>query len=350
MLVLDDYKRHASDGDEAERSTTQVDIERFALLMFPTPPREGITPPRDAIILEAPQGAHLEFDDFRPELGRIGQITRGQFPGRITIRSDMHEPGPEDDLLIETADLQMNTKLLYTISPVRFRMGQNVGGGQELEIRFLADEHVQAERSGTEDRRHRFAGNSPRRADAAAARDGQLAAGREKADAKASARWSGGRSESVGEVIDASEAKLAAEKPPKPPVEVTCSGPFTFDFVRYVASLDRDVDLRQINPNGPSDQLVLQPAGHSFRAEAAAERRAAAGRRRSGQAATARFGPAGAGGDRRRRASGGRDVARAQRAGPRRSHSNCAPRAARADQRRQRRDAGLRSRTCCKRR
>ncbi len=42
----------------------------------------------------------------------------------------------------------------------------------------------------------------------------------------------------------------------KPPVDVSCSGPFTFDFVRYVASLDRDVNLRQLNPNGPSDQLV----------------------------------------------------------------------------------------------
>ena len=72
---------------------TQVDIERIALLVFPTPPREGITPPRDAVILEAPQGAHLKFDDFRPEVGHIGQITRGEFPGLILIHSDMHEPG-----------------------------------------------------------------------------------------------------------------------------------------------------------------------------------------------------------------------------------------------------------------
>jgi hypothetical protein len=132
MLVFDDYRRE-DDG--------RVDIERFALLVFPTPPREGITPPRDAIILESAQGARLQFDDFRPERGQIGQITRGQFPGRITIRSDMNEPGPDDDLLVETSDLEMNTKLLYTTSPVRFRLGQNIGGGRELEIRFLEDEH-----------------------------------------------------------------------------------------------------------------------------------------------------------------------------------------------------------------
>ena len=102
-------------------------------------------------------------------------------------------------------------------------------------------------------------------------------------------------------------------------MEVTCSGPFTFDFVRYVASLDRDVELRQINANGPSDQLYLQPVGYSFRAEAVGRREAAAGRGRSGQAAAARFGPAGAGGDRGAGASGGGDLAAAKRAGPRRS-------------------------------
>jgi hypothetical protein len=147
MLVLDEYTRHAEMRTNSDRYT-QVDIARFALLVFPTPPREGITPPRDTIILEAPQGAKLKFDDFRPELGRIGQITGGQFPGRITIRSDMREEGPADDMVIETADLEMNTKLLYSMNPVRFRLGKNIGGGRELEIRFLADEHVQPKSNG----------------------------------------------------------------------------------------------------------------------------------------------------------------------------------------------------------
>ena len=114
------------------------------MLMFPTPPHGDVAAPPDTIVLEAQQGARLLFDDFHPELGRIGQITRGEFPGPIVIRSDMREPGPEDDLLVETSDLQMNTKLLYTASPVRFRMGQTVGGGRELEIRFLPDEHSQS--------------------------------------------------------------------------------------------------------------------------------------------------------------------------------------------------------------
>src|SRR4029079_14508100 len=42
---------------------------------------------------------------------------------------------------------------------------------------------------------------------------------------------------------------------PKPPADIACTGPFTFDFVRYVASVDRDVVVRQLNPDGPADQL-----------------------------------------------------------------------------------------------
>jgi hypothetical protein len=277
MLVIDDYTRHQPSGDANDRST-QVDINQMALLIFPTPPHEGVAAPRDAIVIEANQGAHLLFDDFHPELGRIGQITRGEFPGPIIIRSDMREPGPDDDLLVETSDVQMNTKLLYTASPVRFRMGQNVGGGRELEIRFLADEHVQPRDSGLRiagfdtleirrEVRMRMQLNTasllPGGSSGSAASPGSHA----ERGYPASSRFGG----TTGPVLsDATQsvtqdrsnaerridAKRKSEKEvPKPPVDVTCNGPFTFDFVRYVASVDRDVEVRQLNPEGPSDQL-----------------------------------------------------------------------------------------------
>src|ERR1044071_3881933 len=111
MLVFDEFKRREGREQKSDGSTTtRVDIERIAVMIFPTPPREGITPPRDAVIMEAPQGAYLEFDEFRPEVAKIGQILRGEFPGPIRIHSAMKEPGPEDDLLIEVSDLAMNTK------------------------------------------------------------------------------------------------------------------------------------------------------------------------------------------------------------------------------------------------
>lgn len=244
MLVFDDFKRHALDETDGTKGT-QVDIERITFLMFPTPPREGLPAPPDAIILEAPLGAHFVFDEFSPEIGKIGKILRGDFPGLIRIHSDMKDPSPEDDLLIETADVQMNTKLMFTSAPVKFRMGKNFGGGNELEIRFLTDDHSKPDDTGLKidgidsleirrDVRMRLELDTS-----------SLMSSKKDVAATANAK-----------AAAAAAAKLAAEKPAKPPVDVACSGPFTFDFVRYVASLDRDVTLVQTNPDGPSDQMT----------------------------------------------------------------------------------------------
>jgi hypothetical protein len=228
MFVLDNYKRQ-DDG--------RVDLTHFALLIFPTPRQQSVTPPRDAIILEAPQGARLQFDkNFHPERGEIGEIQLGEFPGRITIRSDMRDPGPEDDLLVETSDLRMNSKLMYTNSEVHFRLGPNVGSGRELEIRLLEEETAKA-RAGLKiasvdsleirkDVRLRVFLNS----------DGLLPG--DKPDDKTRP----GPSPQFGD-------------PSKPPVEVTCTGPFHFDFIKYIASFDENVEAWQVNPQGPSDQL-----------------------------------------------------------------------------------------------
>jgi hypothetical protein len=228
MFVLDNYKRH-DDG--------RVDLTHFALLIFPTPRQQSVTPPRDAIVLEAPQGARLQFDkNFHPERGEMGEIQLGEFPGPITIRSDMRDPGPEDDLLVETSDLRMNSKLMYTNSAVRFRLGPNVGGGKELEIRLLEEETAKA-RAGLKiasvdsleirkDVRLRVFLNS----------DGLLPGDTPEAEQQ-----------------PASNAQFG--DPSKPPIEVTCTGPFHFDFIKYVASFDENVEAWQVNPQGPSDQL-----------------------------------------------------------------------------------------------
>lgn len=222
LLVLDSYQRF-DDG--------RVDIPQFAVLIFPTPMEEGGPAPRDAIILEAPQGATLQFDEnFRLERGQVGQITHGNFPGPITIRSDMQEPGPEDDLLIETAELSMTTKLLYSNKPVRFRMGSNVGSGRELEIRLLEGPDARSNKMGV--------------ASIEILRDVRL-----RVDLKTDDLLPGQLSASVA------SPSSNVRNEPAPPVDITCTGPFHFDLVRYVASFDQNVKIRQLNPNGPGYAL-----------------------------------------------------------------------------------------------
>lgn len=228
MFVLDNYKRH-DDG--------RVDLTHFALLIFPTPRQQSVTPPRDAIILEAPQGARLQFDkNFHPERGEIGEIQLGEFPGRITIRSDMRDPGPEDDLLVETSDLRMNSKLMYTNSPVRFRLGPNVGSGRELEIRLLEVETAKAR-----------AGLKIASVDSLEIRkDVRL-----RVFLKSDSLLPGDAPQAKKQTAPAAQFGDLS----KPPVEVTCTGPFHFDFIKYIASFDENVEAWQVNPQGPSDQL-----------------------------------------------------------------------------------------------
>src|SRR5690606_9101451 len=134
MVVLSDYKR-TDDG--------RVEFEKCALLLLPKTWTIGSPPPRDAVIIEAPGGAHMQFDeDFRPSHGQMGRIVSGSLPGPVTIRSDMKQPGPDDDLYIATTDLELNETLIRTEARVEARMGKNRLEGTRMDIRLSRDEHI----------------------------------------------------------------------------------------------------------------------------------------------------------------------------------------------------------------
>jgi hypothetical protein len=279
MLVLDDYDRH---------DDNRVDMSHFALVMFPTPRDQGATPPRDAIILEAPQGAHLQFDEnFHPERGQLGQILHGVFPGPITIRSDMKNPGPDDDLLVETSDVEMNPKLLVSPNEVRFRLGPNVGSGRELEIRLLKDEQSESRSGGLkiagietmEVRREvklrvflggssLLPGSKPEHSSEDRAADSEPRQLRRLPFASNAIENGDRNIRLTSAEVPASQGEKTAP-PAKPPVDVTCSGPFHFDFQTYIASFERDVEVVQLNANGPSDQLSCQQLDIHFAPKAA---------------------------------------------------------------------------------
>ena len=90
----------------------------------------------------------------------------------------------------------------------------------------------------------------------------------------------------------------------KPPVEITCNGPFHFDFVRYIASVDRDVVLRQINLQWSQRSGHLQSVRCPLRGETAFGWAGGTGDCLIRASATARPGPLETGDDRRRRTSG----------------------------------------------
>jgi hypothetical protein len=216
---------------------------------------------RQAVILEAPDGALLEFDQpFDLRQMKIGRLVGGRLIGRTTMRSAGKQPGPEDDLLAVTRDVQVTEKEVTTPHTVDFHYGPHYGRGAQMRIKLLSGDQA----SGGDRREPSIAGielfelrrlerlhlelgklklvrgktpGAPANRRAAAASGGSLAG---------SARRGGGTGPT---------GKPPAEPASDLPVEVTCQGPFCFDVLRKVATFKEQVDVLRINPTGPSDQL-----------------------------------------------------------------------------------------------
>ncbi len=238
MLVIKDYRRH-DDGS--------VDIDECALLAMPTDWEVGAAPPREAVILEAPGGAHLQFDDdFQPSRGKAGRIVSGQFPGNIVIRSDMKLPGPDDDLYITTRDLAMNDRLIRTDAKVEARFGPHHGSGRRMQIRLSRDEHIKR-------------GPSINGVDALEVLDDvQLTLHPGEFDLLGD-EPSRDKTVKTGPSAGPRTIRLTAANEPvdafHPPVTINCQGRFHFDLLNYIASFDQKVEVRRMRLGGSSDQL-----------------------------------------------------------------------------------------------
>lgn len=222
MLLLKDY-RSLGGG--------RMELIPCVVLIFPEekdPQNAG----RGAIILDAPQGAVLQFDkDFDLAQARLGKLRHGKLVGPITVHSDMREPGPEDDLRIVTRDVQMTQSRVWTDAHVEFRLGASRGQGEQMEIRLLPGDS-----------------NNATGVNIGGLQSFQLAR-----DVKTHLEM-----EQPGLLPGGEKQAADPNEKPQPPVEITCQGPFHFDMTRYVATFEDQVDVLRLNPDGPSDQLTCE--------------------------------------------------------------------------------------------
>ena len=233
----------------------------------------------------------------------------------------MREPGPDDDLVIETTDLEMNSKLLLHAerSPLSAGSERRRRAGTRDSAARRGDVEIAR---GPEDRQRRLAGNLPRRAAAVASGHRQPASGR--------------RATGKAERYEQGLAALPLGDASKPPVEVTCTGPFHFDFIKYVAGFDENVEVWQVNPEGPADQLSCDRLDLCFARKQDAHAAAAGRGPRSIEPAAGGRPLARAGSDHRRRLSGGDHVAVARRGSPRSARAAPVAAAEGGDRRRRR--------------
>ncbi len=186
---------------------------------------------RQTMILEAPDGAVLQFDQpLEITKAKAGRLVGGLLRGKVTIRSDWKEPGPEDDLLIETNDVQLSERTISTPNPVDFRWGPHFGRGHDMVITLLAGQSKPGGVVG-----------------------GPNVAGIESFEMRHVERLH----------LDLGSAAPAASRSPEKtdasvPVEIRCRGPFYFDVVHRVATFRDGVDVMKQNSSGPSDQIACQ--------------------------------------------------------------------------------------------
>lgn len=210
----------------------RVKIEPCVLIYTPSSSNQNAKP-KPPIVLYAPAGAVMVFD--RPlNLSSgdvVGRPISGRLLGEITITSPGESDGPEDDLRIVTRDIQLTPDRISTPNDVSFQYGASFGSGSNLVIKLLRDE----ERPG--------ASNEP-----------PDIRGIELFELLELERLhleppKGKSSETEGPL------KKHSDLDTKRPLEITCKGAFRFDPIRQYAKFEDQVDVLQLNPDGPADQL-----------------------------------------------------------------------------------------------
>ena len=186
-------------------------------------------PLRQAVVLEAPDGAMLEFDEpLSLTRMKIGRLKSGKLSGRITIRSQGKRPGPEDDLMVTTKDVELTESRVWTTHPVTFRFGASHGRGHQMLVKLVGSDEPEA-----------------------APKHGPDIVGIESFEVRRLEQLHLEFGDQAGPAASPLSAPIAADLP----IEVSCHGPFRFEPQRQQITFEDRVNLLQIHPEGPSDQI-----------------------------------------------------------------------------------------------
>lgn len=197
---------------------------------------------RQSIILQAP-AAILQFD--RPldlTQPKEANLTGGELNGAVVIRSDWKQPGPEDDLRIETSNIRLTQHTISTPERVEFRWGPHFGSGQNMLMKLLAGKpRPGGATSGLNidgirvfelqhvERLHLDLGKDPEKLVNASSTTGPEGASR--------------------------PSEQSAPPSESTPVEIGCRGSFRFDVTGRVATFRDTVWVERLNAAGPPDRI-----------------------------------------------------------------------------------------------
>ncbi len=235
-LLMQDY-RNLGDG--------RVELHPCTIIIWPDESVvEDEQRKRESVILQAPEGAMLEFDKpLNLASVEIGRLVGGRLKGRITLRSEGKLPGPDDNLWIVTRDVELTEQHVWTSHAVDFRYGRHYGRGQQLHMKLILNES----KKGADHRSPNIAGVEL--FEMARIEKLHLELGKTPKEPKAM----------PGSKRPPAQAALKPQDTMTDlPIEVICKGPFRFNVPAKLATFEDQVDLMRIHPTGPVDQISCE--------------------------------------------------------------------------------------------
>ena len=240
-IVLESRQMRLLFKDYQSLPDGRVNLVPCTLVVLPDRSRLAEGEAGRTIVMRAPQGAVLEFDeplDLRQ--GRLARLIGGSLRGQVTIRGTASKPGAEDDVEIVTRDVELDELEVRTGEMVQFRYGRSSGSGRGLVARLKpratpqgADSFGQGPNIGGVDS-IRLDRDVRMRLEGVA---GGMLPGRQAA-------------------AGPSAADPAATEPT--PVIVSCRGSLSFNVSANVITLEDHVDVVRATPGGGADQITCE--------------------------------------------------------------------------------------------
>ncbi len=116
----------------------RVNLVPCTLVVLPDGQRRAAGDAGRTVVMRAPQGAVLEFDEpLDLRAGRLARLIGGSLRGQVTVRGTPTSPESQDDLEVVTRDLELNEFEIRTNEKVEFRYGRSTGRGRGLVATLL---------------------------------------------------------------------------------------------------------------------------------------------------------------------------------------------------------------------
>lgn len=198
---------------------------------------------RRATVMRAPEGALLRFEQaINLKQGKLSKLIGGELLGEVEIKSQQKLPGPEDDLHITTRDIKLSETHISTPHLLEYRLGSHRGRGRgvliELDQEKKADQQV-----------------GPHRGMKSMTLQEQVFVHLETDGKNDIFPGRTNESSPPREPLAQPVSNSTARRAPSPPIDIRCSGAFTFDMVKNVAVFRKQVDVTRLNPTGDSDHI-----------------------------------------------------------------------------------------------